>query len=850
MNGKLCPDVLYSLQLNELAIFITKKGVTYGMVRYNEVESKNIRNYQTYPKILNKKISEVSRLDINLINAEIRKENCIEEEFDPAPGVINFYSQGLNEDTRNLRAVKQLRIKNIYPNIDWLIKVDPVNGIKEDYIVWPGGDVKNICMEFNGASSIKLSDEKKYIHITTPLESITIGKLTCFTTDNTIVPAFYDLNKNLCSIKVGSYANEKPLIIDPFVNLERVWATYFGGINGFFQNDDDIINSCKIDLVGSHCYFVGASSTIAFPPLWPNGSAYCTSNLNFLPSIDAFIFQTDLQGVRQWCTYVFSTEADVANSVTTDNFGNVYMVGTSNSNTNPLSGTLGFPLVTPNPCNNCFTQGLNACFPPLFSQMSDGFITKFDASGIMVWSTMFGSSLPCLQNSDNIYDVACNSSGDVFICGSNHNTVGGNFKFQQFGSGYFNNTYPLGTIGFVAWFDGSTYELRWSTFTPNFENKSITVDANDNIYVTGYGAGNPYWSFLPTASALFPNAYAHLPFGTSVLGTPDIDGTIFAFDANTNPAWWTYFGTDLGMDHITSCDYGEGDQMFYISGYTEYNALTPKIFPFLNPGAAYFDDTYYNTGVLPEKHGWLARFNPDCSQNWATLFAGNGHDEAIAINSNAGGNVLLTGNTEGPSNGQVYFPLRNPAVSPAFYFEDKNDNFTNAYIAMFTNEGELDWSTYYGVLATSEHATDIQVDDIYVLWSGYAKNNNNTISNVSTDQETAGSWLQLPGTATQQFDGMIAKFNGSSIVRLSNLPLIPKSNIIFNEAVSHSGLKLSADEKIDFLLITDISGKTILSKKILSQADLNFIPNSLSAGYYFLKIVTQSGSATTKVFIK
>jgi hypothetical protein len=112
MNGKLCPDVLYSLQLNGMAVFITQKGFTYCMVRLKETSDSEKKDYSK------RKVSEpiiydkVARLDMNLLNAEIKKENCMEEIADDSRGVINYYGGGLNQSALNLHYITQLRILN------------------------------------------------------------------------------------------------------------------------------------------------------------------------------------------------------------------------------------------------------------------------------------------------------------------------------------------------------------------------------------------------------------------------------------------------------------------------------------------------------------------------------------------------------------------------------------------------------------------------------------------------------------------------------------------------------------------------------------------------------------------
>ena len=49
MSGDLCPNVLYSLQLNKATIFVTTAGLSYGMAT---TEEKTTRLYRTWVRKL------------------------------------------------------------------------------------------------------------------------------------------------------------------------------------------------------------------------------------------------------------------------------------------------------------------------------------------------------------------------------------------------------------------------------------------------------------------------------------------------------------------------------------------------------------------------------------------------------------------------------------------------------------------------------------------------------------------------------------------------------------------------------------------------------------------------------
>lgn len=656
------------------------------------------------------------------------------------------------------------------------------------------------------------------------------------------------------SILPENYNSEEALIIDPYVALTRVWATYFGG------SGNDFIKATRTDLVTNKIYFVGHSQSIAFPPLFNNGTAYYTSNAGFPASVDAFIFRTSITGVREWCSYVFSTEQDNCYSVTTDNLGNVYMVGESSSNT---SNSLTFP--TLNAGN--YYQKVNNCGQNGFAPMMDGFIVRFNSSGVITWATMFGSNTPCSQNYDGIYDVACNTLNEVYVIGLNSNQIpGGNFPFLQLGTGYFYNTYTVANKGFIARFNNAT-QLMWSTFTQNYTQNSIAINANNNLFVVGQGAGTPFPTFTAFSSAAYPNAYLHGPFGTSANNNQtEYDGTIMAFDINTNNIWRTYFGSSNGvvgiagaLDNAVSCDFSELNGKFYICGKTETTTATaPSNFPLYNANGGYYNSSF-NLTPNPNNgniigHGWLAGFNTNFSQHWCTYFSGNGQDEAVKLSVNKGGNILLTGNNTRLTTN--VFPLLNPG-SP-FYFDGSNNNVgrTEPYIAMFNaeNVNDLLWSTYYGTDGTDEKATDIEVSMPYVVWTGNTQNNF-TPSNITLATEVPTSWQQTTVQCAGGFDGVIAKFNAPGNVRLAQTKSDIESykDLIFQLSPEQNQISLTviSDKNeyafIDAILI-DVSGKIVLEKQINSpSAEINIA--GLASGVYFLKVKTNEEMKTFKFAI-
>lgn len=100
----------------------------------------------------------------------------------------------------------------------------------------------------------------------------------------------------------------------------------------------------------------------------------------------------------QWARSVGSTGTDLAQAMTTDGSGNVYMVGSFEGtiDVDPSSGV-----------TNLVSAGLK-----------DAFFIKYSSTGALVWANSLGST-----GDDEIYSVVVDASGNVYVAGSFTGTV-------------------------------------------------------------------------------------------------------------------------------------------------------------------------------------------------------------------------------------------------------------------------------------------------------------------------------------------------------------------------------------------------------------------------------------------
>jgi len=156
------------------------------------------------------------------------------------------------------------------------------------------------------------------------------------------------------------------------------WATYYGG------SGNEIGYSVATDASGN-IYLVGyTSSTDSISTAGSHQSNYGGGNL------DGFIVKFNSAGVRQWGTFYGGTLEDQGRCVAVDAFGNVYLTG---------------PTISGNAISTFGSHQVNYGGGALY----DAYLVKFNSSGVRIWATYYGEqandygkSVACDQ-SGNIY---------------------------------------------------------------------------------------------------------------------------------------------------------------------------------------------------------------------------------------------------------------------------------------------------------------------------------------------------------------------------------------------------------------------------------------------------------------
>ncbi|MGK7945679.1 MAG: SBBP repeat-containing protein [Microcystaceae cyanobacterium] len=285
------------------------------------------------------------------------------------------------------------------------------------------------------------------------------------------------------------------------------------------------------------------------------GSTKGNLGTNNLGDYDAWIAKYASDGNQQWLQQLGKSEADYAYSLAIDANNNLYVTGATEGN---LGGTNGGE--------------------------RDGWIGKYDSDGNQQWLKQIGTA-----NYDYAQDVTFDNLGNIYIVGATSGDLGGVNNGQR--------------DGWISKYDqnGNQQWLEQFGTTDDDYAYAVTVDSNNNLYVTGATGGN---------------------LGSNNLG--ERDAYLVKFDQEGNQIWKQQFGTD-------NYDYSYGiaidsSNNLYLTGLTKG------------------DLEGENVG---DYDAWIAKYNNNGHQQWLKQFGSSSYDRGdnLAIDSND--NIYLTGFTEG-----------------------------------------------------------------------------------------------------------------------------------------------------------------------------------------------------------
>jgi hypothetical protein len=436
-------------------------------------------------------------------------------------GVSNYY---IGNDPAKWRTsvphFSRLLYKNLYPGID-LVFYGNQGRLEYDFIVSPGANPSAIALAFEGAGKMKINPGGDLVIGTTGGE-VCLHKPAIYQEAagkrHPVSGGFVVDGAHKVGFHVAKYNTGKPLIIDPVL----VYSTYLGGTG------DDKALAIAVDNAGN-AYVTGYTVSFDFPTMnaarnfcGDNGvcDLYTDPTLQFGPVSDAFvakidttksganslIYSTFLGGGPEFIVLnnantAIGSGADQGNAIAVDASGNAYVAGNTGSFDFPSIGAI------PRPGVDCIGSG--TVFPlPCF--VSDAFVSKFDPSGALVYSTPLGGHIgplcgplhACFDagniltsgfgvGEDSANGIAVDNAGNAYVIGSTDSndfvTTAGAFQTVLSAASGNGAAFLVKIDTTKSGIDSLVYSSYFGA-TNNFFNfigSAIALDSANNVYVTG-----------------------------------------------------------------------------------------------------------------------------------------------------------------------------------------------------------------------------------------------------------------------------------------------------------------------------------------------------------------------------
>jgi len=633
------PDVLFSGVANGLTFHIRNNGVSYQTSRVDSWKQKDENLPEGMSKEeINDSVPDqmtIYRTDINWLG--FNKDYTIETGASTA-GFNNYYLPSCPNGAMNVRSYVDVTFKNLYAGID--VKWYEKNGeLEYDFILAPNADYTKISWEIKGADRISIGENGQLI-IETPLGNIEEQAPIAFQGEEQ-VKATWKIEGNKISFQLGSYNENKLLIIDPVV---RQWGTYYGSKSASSQNtgDNDEGRACATDASGN-IYLAGNTIETSTGIATTGAHQYTNSSVgtnSFSGNYDAFLVKFNSSGKRQWGTYYGGTGDDYGNSCATDSSGNIYLAGTTGSRFGP-SDTIG--IATTGAHQEDFGH-----VP--FEITRDAFLVKFNSSGVRQWGTYYGGTGLEIGSS-----CATDASGNIYLSGSTKSTSG------IATTGAHQTTYGGTNDGFLVKFNSSGVR-QWGTYyggPGNDDVRSCAADASGNIYLAGF-----------TSST---TGIATIGAHQTTYGGGTHDAFLVKFNSSGVRQWGTYYGGLMDEYGLSCATDASGN--IYLAGRTQSDTG-------IATSGAHQTTHKKNTN---SGDAFLVKFNSIGERLWGTYYGGLMDEYGLSCAADGSGNIFLSGLT-----------LSSTIIATTGAHQTTNGGSYDAFLVKFNSSGVRQWGTYYG----------------------------------------------------------------------------------------------------------------------------------------------------------
>ena len=563
----------------------------------------------------------------------------------PLPGRVHFYFGAQNNWKLNRSRYQSLVAKDLWLGIDLRFDGDE-NSLKYAFHVAAGVSADVICMQYDGADSIFVN-ENGCLVVETPAGNLVDPAPIAWQIKNQQrqkVAASWQVQGKIAQLVVGEYDPTLALIVDPEM---LVFSGFLGGTN------NDEIRGIGTDNLGN-IYVAGLTESNNLPTLNAEQDFFRGGEM------DVFVAKLDSNGTLLYLTYLGGDDKDLPYSLECDAAGNAYLVGGSQSGNWPSMG------------GGVDINGVN-------KGGVDGFVTKLDPTGVMIYSGMFGGT-----GFDSIRGNCVGDDGSHYVIGRSF-TDDDTFPIIS-GPGHTHS--GLSDI-FVAKISPNGTTLEYCGFVGGSEidyGRDIAVDDRGFAYITGWTNSDEN-SFPVTMGPDLTYNGGHQDFG---LGWEQY-GDAFVAKLLPDGSDFVYCGYIGGAR--AEGGFGiqiDGNGAAYVAGHTSSNeSLDPEsgLFPVkVGPSLEYSGPSNPDQ---PYGDAFIAKVNRDgTTLDFCGYVGGSKSDRAWRLERDSYGNLYLVGDTISRPH-----TLPHQSVGPRLSFSGKMDGF----LSMVSPNGKrILYCTYMG----------------------------------------------------------------------------------------------------------------------------------------------------------
>jgi subtilisin family serine protease len=348
-------------------------------------------------------------------------------------------------------------------------------------------------------------------------------------------------------------------------NGQLLWSTYLGGTYEDYGRDvavDGDGNGWVVGHTASDGWISGGHSTSRRGPC------------------DGFVANISSAGQLQWSSYLGGSSYDYAFGIAVDPAGGAWIVGETYS--------------TDFPCMDAFT--------PVHKGHTDGFITRLNAAGQM----LFSSYLPGGTSYDRAWKVAIDASGDAWVAGSTH---GGNWA-----SGGFDSTDNGSEDGYVLRLAADGSRVLWSSYLGGSAGDvahDLAIDTDGKVWLLG-ATMSDHWVSGGTATRLsgprdafvarvYDDGVTIAEFTVSLSETPDEAVTVQYATSNATALAGQDYEATSGV--LTFSPVGPLEQPVFVRILGDLQAVEDEQF--------YLDLEFSSDGFITTSRGTATILNDD-----------------------------------------------------------------------------------------------------------------------------------------------------------------------------------------------------------------------------------------------